>query len=266
MTTKTLTLAFLFIAMLASAQNTRIIPTPADVAEVPADAGKTASGLASKVIEAGSGKIHPSRADRVTVDYTGWTTDGKMFDSSLPTAKAATFSLDKVIAGWTEGVQLMVAGETRRFWIPESLAYKGKEGRPQGTLVFDVKLISFTEPPTQTPTDFRTPASAARRTVSGLSYQVLKPGSGHRHPMETSTVTVHYSGWTTDGKLFDSSLANGQPAAFALSRVIPGWTEGVQLMVEGEKTRFWIPEALAYKGQGPVFGDLVFDIELIKIK
>jgi FKBP-type peptidyl-prolyl cis-trans isomerase len=262
---KPIALAFVFVAALASAQNTKIIPTPADVAEAPADAEKTASGLASKVIEAGTGKTHPARTDRVTVDYSGWTTDGKMFDSSLPTGKAATFPLDKVIAGWTEGVQLMVAGETRRFWIPESLAYKGKQGRPQGTLVFDVKLISFTEPPTQTPTDFRTPPSAARRTVSGLSYQVLKPGGGRRHPTETSTVAVYYSGWTTDGKLFDSSLVNGKPATFSLSRVIPGWTEGVQLMVEGEKTRFWIPESLAYKGQGPIYGDLVFDIELIKI-
>jgi FKBP-type peptidyl-prolyl cis-trans isomerase len=263
---KSIALAFVFIATLASAQSTKIIPTPADVAEVPADAKKTASGLASKVIEAGTGKTHPARTDRVTVDYSGWTTDGKMFDSSLTTGKAATFPLDKVIAGWTEGVQLMVAGETRRLWIPESLAYKGKEGRPQGMLVFDVKLISFTEPPTQTPTDFRRPSSAAKRTVSGLSYQVLKPGGGRHHPTETSTVAVYYSGWTTDGKLFDSSLERGQPATFALSHVIPGWTEGVQLMVEGEKTRFWIPESLAYQGQGPAYGDLVFDIELIKIK
>ena len=265
MTTKPIVLAFVFIAAVASAQKTKIIPTPADVAEAPADAETTVSGLASKVIEAGTGTTHPARTDRVTVDYTGWTTDGKMFDSSLIAGKPATFQLDKVIAGWTEGVQLMVAGETRRFWIPESLAYKGKEGRPQGTLVFDVKLISFTEPPSQTPTDFRKPPSAARRTVSGLSYQVLKPGLGRRHPTDASTVTVHYSGWTTDGKMFDSSTTRGEPATFPLSRVIPGWTEGVQLMVEGEKTRFWIPESLAYKGQGPVYGDLVFDIELIKI-
>jgi peptidylprolyl isomerase len=242
MTTKTIALAFTLIAAFASAQSTKIIPTPADVAEAPADAEKTASGLASKVIEAGTGTTHPARTDRVTVDYTGWTTDGKMFDSSLTTGKPATFPLDKVIPGWTEGVQLMVAGETRRFWIPEALAYKGKEGRPQGMLVFDVKLLSFTEPPSQTPTNFRTPPSAAKRTVSGLNYQVLKPGSGRRHPTETSTAT------------------------FSLVDVIPGWTEGVQLMVEGEKTRFWIPEALAYKGQGPVYGDLVFDIELVKIK
>lgn len=265
-TTKTIALACTLIAALASAQNTKIIPTPADVAEAPADAEKTASGLASKVIEPGTGTAHPSRTDRVTVDYTGWTTDGKMFDSTLTTGKPATFPLDKVIAGWTEGVQLMVAGETRRFWIPEALAYKGKEGRPQGTLVFDVKLLSFTEPPSQTPTNFRTPSSAAKRTVSGLSYQVLKPGSGRRHPTETSTVAVYYSGWTSIGKLFDSAMESGKPATLSLGDVIPGWTEGVQLMVEGEKTRFWIPESLAYKGQGPVYGDLVFDIELVKIK
>ena len=266
MTTKTIALAFTFIAALASAQSTKIIPTPADVAEAPADAEKTASGLASKMIEAGTGKTHPARTDRVTVDYTGWTTEGKMFDSSLTTGKPATFPLDKVIAGWTEGVQLMVAGETRRFWIPEALAYKGKQGRPQGMLVFDVKLVSFTELPSQTPTNFRTPPSASKRTVSGMSYQVLKPGSGRRHPTETSTVAVYYSGWTVDGKLFDSALVSGKPATFSLVDVIPGWTEGVQLMVEGEKTRFWIPEALAYNGKGPVYGDLVFDIELIKIK
>jgi len=79
-------------------------------------------------------------------------------------------------------------------------------------------------------------------------------------------VTVHYSGWTTDGKLFDTSVTTGQPATFPLNGVIEGWTEGVQLMVEGEKRRFWVPEKLAYKGQdGRPKGMLVFDIELVKI-
>jgi peptidylprolyl isomerase len=81
-------------------------------------------------------------------------------------------------------------------------------------------------------------------------------------------VTVHYTGWTTDGRNFDSSLKNGQPATFRLNGVIKGWTEGVQMMVEGEKRRFWIPANLAY-GENPP-GDsprglLVFDIELIRI-
>jgi len=97
--------------------------------------------------------------------------------------------------------------------------------------------------------------------------QVLRPGVGDQHPKKSSTVTVHYSGWTTDGKLFDSSVVRGQPAKFPLSRVIPGWTEGVQLMVAGEKRRFWIPEDLAYKGaSGAPQGMLVFDVELISIE
>lgn len=272
---KTLAIALMAVAATASAQTPgpSAVPAPADVAAPPAEAEKTASGLASKVLTPGKGTTHPAKTDIVTVHYTGWTTDGKMFDSSLSTGKPATFPLDKVIAGWTEGVQLMVAGEKRRFWIPEELAYKGKAGRPAGMLVFDVELISMAAPapketpfdPRKAPDDVQRPPSDAKRTDSGLSYKVLKTGKGGRRPSATTSVTVHYSGWTTDGKLFDSSVVRGQPATFPLNRVIPGWTEGVQLMVEGEKRRFWIPESLAYAGQGPIFGDLVFDIELIKI-
>ena len=77
---------------------------------------------------------------------------------------------------------------------------------------------------------------------------------------------VHYTGWTTDGKMFDSSVVRGEPVTFGLDEVITGWTEGVQLMVEGERTRFWIPQELAYKGQpGAPRGMLVFDVELIRI-
>ena len=83
----------------------------------------------------------------------------------------------------------------------------------------------------------------------------------------TSNVVVHYSGWTPDGKMFDSSVARGAPLTFALDHVIAGWTEGLQLMVTGEKRRLWIPEQLAYQGRrGFPMGMLVFDVELIKIQ
>jgi peptidylprolyl isomerase len=118
------------------------IPAPADVAAPPADATVTPSGLALKVLQPGTGSDHPLATDKVKVHYTGWTTDGKMFDSSVARGRPALFELDKVIAGWTEGVQLMVAGETRRFWIPEALAYKGQR-EPKGMLVFDVELIKI---------------------------------------------------------------------------------------------------------------------------
>ena len=107
------------------------------------DADRSASGLVTRLIKAGSGSKKPGPTSKVTVHYTGWTTDGKSFDSSIPRNQPATFPLDRVIPGWTEGIQLMVVGEERRFWIPEELAYKGKPGKPQGTLVFDVELISI---------------------------------------------------------------------------------------------------------------------------
>ena len=119
--------------------------TPSDVSAVPADAATTDSGLASRVIKAGSGSESPAAADTVTVHYSGWTTDGQMFDSSVRRGQPTSFPLNRVIPGWTEGLQLMVEGETRRFWIPAKLAYGENPGggRPSGMLVFDVELIKI---------------------------------------------------------------------------------------------------------------------------
>jgi len=353
---------------------------PADVAAAPADAVKTESGLASKVLQAGSGDKKPTAADTVTVHYSGWTTDGKMFDSSVERGEPTSFPLGQVIAGWTEGLQLMVAGEKRRFWIPEDLAYgpvvEGS-GRPGGMLVFDVELIEIKEapkPPEDTekteggvaykiikegegetpgdnqvvtfhftgktmegetvqdsrsqpqppsvpldklppelgglfkemkigevrkcwlpeprvpggfivadlelisvkdappappvPEDVAAVPETAEKTESGLAYRVLTAGKGEEKPKDTDTVKVHYSGWTLDGEMFDSSVTRGEPTQFPLNGVIKGWTEGLQLMLVGEKRRFWIPADLAYgenPGGGRPGGMLVFDVELLEI-
>jgi FKBP-type peptidyl-prolyl cis-trans isomerase len=125
------------------------IPAPSDVAAPPKAAQVTASGLASRILRNGLSSVHPSPRSRVTVLYTGWTTDGKMFETTEgtghplgpfpltdPTSGKAT-----VIQGWLEGLQLMVVGEKRRFWIPSDLAYNNAPGQPQGMLVFDVELL-----------------------------------------------------------------------------------------------------------------------------
>ncbi|MEK0444991.1 MAG: hypothetical protein RLZZ399_312 [Verrucomicrobiota bacterium] len=386
---------FICAAQPASAQ-TPMLETPTDVQAAPQDAAKTASGLASKLLSKGTGTEHPSARDTVTVHYSGWTTDGKLFDSSVKRGEPASFPLNGVIKGWTEGVQLMVEGEKRRFWIPAGLAYGENPGggRPGGMLVFDIELISiqrapkapegaapadavktasgvalktvqagagnaspkaadtvkvhlslwspegellqstaqqggpaevpldkfrigglseaiqtmvtgekkvawipaavafgpkvppgapqsglvvemelisFKEgvPPPPVPTDVAGAPADAQKTASGLASKVLAPGTGSEHPKATDTVTVHYSGWTTDGKMFDSSVTRGEPTRFGLNQVIKGWTEGVQLMVKGEKRRFWIPAGLAYgenPGGGAPGGTLVFDIELLEIQ
>ena len=121
------------------------LPPPPDVAAPPADAARTASGLASKVLQVGMSNVRPGPRNNVSVHYTGWTTDGKMFDSSVARGVPAEFGVSDVIPGWTEGLQLMVVGEKRRFWIPGHLAYDaggGPPGAPTGMLVFDVELLA----------------------------------------------------------------------------------------------------------------------------
>ena len=239
------------------------IPTPSDLAAPPADAVKSTSGLASKVITPGTGKDHPGKDEAVIVNYTGWTTDGKMFDSTIARGKPATLAVNRVLPGLGEGLRLMVVGETRRLWVPEPLAYKGEAGKPAGMVVFDVTLLDL---PTRAPADVKAPPPDAKRTHSGLAYKVLTPGTGTQHPKSVDEVTVNYTGWSTDGKMFDSSIPRGKPSTFPADRVIPGWTEGLQLMVVGEKTRFWIPQNLAYQGKQSPYGMLVFDVELINIR
>lgn len=243
------------------------VPPPPDVAAPPADADKTPSGLASKVLQPGTGTARAGARDAVTVHYTAWTADGKMFDNSHARRMPSSFLLEAVIKGWAEGVQLMTIGETRRLWIPEELAFKGIKGRPQGMVVFDVELVDILPDPRVAPPDVSKPPDDAEKTSSGLAHKVLRRGTGTTKPRRQSRVTVHYTGWSAaDGKMFDSSVTRGQAATFGLDEVIEGWTEGVQLMVEGERRRFWIPARLAYQGrQGPQ-GMLVFDIELLAIR
>jgi FKBP-type peptidyl-prolyl cis-trans isomerase len=114
------------------------------------------------------------------------------------------------------------------------------------------------------------PPKDATRLPSGVSYKILQKGTGSAHPTTSSRVTMHYTGWTKAGKMFDSSVLRGSPLTIGLNQVIPGWTQGVPVMVAGDKMRLWIPAALAYGEKPPrptdPAGDLVFDLELLSFK
>jgi FKBP-type peptidyl-prolyl cis-trans isomerase len=242
------------------------VPPPApppDLATPPADAQRSADGLLTKQIAAGTSAAHPGDADYIHLRYAVWKgSDGSVVDFTR--GGAAFVQVSKLLPGMREMFELMTPGEKRRAWIPSSLG--GGKIAANETFVVDSELVDIVHPP-NAPSDVAAPPADAIRTPSGVAYKVLREGTGTRHPSKRDTVVVHYSGWTTDGQMFDSSVMRDEPAEFAVDAVIPGWTEVLQLMTTGEKVRVWIPEKLAYKGKpGRPAGMLVFDVELIGIK
>ncbi len=252
-----------FLALPLLAETAKPTPPP-DLNAPPADAERSSTGLLSKRLAEGTGSDRASETDYVKFHYTVWTSDGKLVDD-ISAPKVAVLPVAKMLPGLREAIETMSIGEHRRLWVPESLGARGRVPAG-GRLVIDVDLVKIIHPPA-TPSDLATPPADAIKTRSGLAYKVLRAGTGTVHPKRSSTVRVHYSGWTTDGKMFDSSILRDTPAEFPLDKVIAGWTEGLQLMTEGERARFWIPSRLAYDNQpGKPMGLLVFDVELIAIE
>jgi len=252
-----LVLAFLALPLFAA---DKPVP-PADLATPPADAERAENGLVTKRLAAGTGTVKPATDSLLRVRYTVWKADGSLVQH-VASPQTVFIAVPKMIPGWGLAAQQMVVGETRRAWIPQPL----NGGKVDQALVIDTELLEVIDPPV-TPADVAAAPADATVTESGLRYKVLRPGTGTEHPKKRGTVEVHYSGWTTDGRMFDSSVLRGQSTQFGLDQVIKGWTEGLQLMVEGEKTRFWIPAKLAYgNDKTRPQGMLVFDIELVDIK
>lgn len=156
------------------------------------------------------------------------------------------------VAGWLVGGALIVA-------IAGAAAWLGTQGQVAAVRTADMKFLAE---------NAKKPGVVT--TATGLQYQILRPGSGPK-PGRTDTVLVHYEGRLIDKTVFDSSYQRGQPAAFPLDQVIPGWTEGVQLMGTGAKYHFVVPPQLAYGARGaggviPPGAVLEFDIELLAVK
>lgn len=249
-------------------------PTPEDVAKAPGNATVLKSGTKLVVIRPGTGKDKVRPYDTVTYNYTAWDSTGRMVDSTEFRHHAVTGQVHKQSTGISEMLTQMTVGERTRFWIDAEKMTGGSRapaGADHGTLCYEVEVTQVTktehEPP-PTPSDVAKPPAEAKKTPKGVFYRVIAagPGKDPRHPTANDTVKVNYTGWTTDGKMFDSSLLTGQPAQFGLRNVIAGWTDGIPVMTTGDRVRFWIPEELAYKGQpGKPQGMLVFDVELLGI-
>jgi len=250
-----------------------VIRPPAFTAPTPEKQTTCESGLKYEVLKEGQGEA-PRAEQGVKLSFAVFSPKGDLIIST---------ALDNVhIAGCANGLQLTKLGEKfldeavrlmkpggrYLFEVPADLCWGDKQVVPQlpagSPTIWELELLSVIDLPAFEQPD----PEKMTKTESGLSYQMLTEGTG-RMPTAQDKVTVHYCGWLADGTVFDSSYARGEPATFPLGRVIPGWTEGMQLMKEGGKCRFVIPANLAYgprqTGKIPANATLIFVVELLKV-
>jgi peptidylprolyl isomerase len=237
----------------------------------------TPSGLKYTFKQFGKG-AQAKPGDNVSVHYVGKLVDGKQFDSSRDRNQPFKFPLGagRVIKGWDEGVALMHVGDKVMFTIPPQLGYgdraMGDQIPANSTLNFEVELLDIAEPVkpwTLTKHDTLT-------TASGLKYIIVQKSKDAAAPIaeKGKMVSVHYTGFLLNGKIFDSSVERGEPISFPLGQgqVIKGWDEGIALMHVGDKMRLIIPSNLGYGAQGagggviPPNATLCFDVELMGVK
>jgi FKBP-type peptidyl-prolyl cis-trans isomerase len=240
---------------------------PADVGAPPASAHKTKSGIAYIEVKPGSGDKLRS-FDNAVFNFSSWDASGLMLESTEMRKRSVTMPPFRQPAPMEEVLTLMSAGQRLRVWFPPTALPKPPTAA-EGMLTYEIELaeIKKQNPPPAVPKDVAAPPAKSEKTEKGVSYAVLKKGKGSPHPAATDVVRVHYTGWTTDGRMFDSSVVRGEPTEFPLNGVIAGWTDGLQKMSPGDSFRFWIPQELAYKGApGKPQGMLVFDVELLEIK
>lgn len=239
------------------------------------------SGLQYVVEKDGEG-ASPTAESYVVVHYAGRLIDGTEFDSSYKRGEPATFPAGRLIKGFTEALLMMKEGAKWQITIPAEIAYGNMDRGPipaNSTLIFDLELIKVTSEE-ELIADMKAPQEAylaenakkagVTTTASGLQYKVVESGDG-KSPTDTSTVVVHYAGRLIDGTEFDSSYKRGEPIDFPVNGVIPGWTEALLLMKEGDKWELTIPSDLGYGARGagqdiPPYSTLVFDVELLEVR
>jgi len=249
-------------------------PPPPDPVQTPtsdADIVALPSGLRYVDLKVGEGET-PAPGATVTVHYSGWLTDGTLFDSSVKRGEPVTFRLDEVIAGWTEGVGAMKVGGKRKLFVPPGLGY-GARGNPpnipaDAELIFEVELLSVQQPPKPSSCE----GIEAVATDTGVKLYDLAVGQGEP-PDVNDDLTLRYKAWRSDGTFFDSSDRAGPAMHSSLARLrqaIPGLADGCKSMRPGGKRQMIIPPEMGFvqaeRMKLPKDTTMVFEVELMSIE
>lgn len=246
-------------------------PKPWDISGVEPHVSKT--GVKTYLLEKNEEGHSPVPGATVKIHYSGFLEDSTLFDSSVERGDPFQFTIGRsqVIPGWDEAVMDLHVGEKARLVIPPDMGYgPSKRGKipANSTLWFDVELLDVTTPPKP----WNAEGYEKETTESGLEIIYFNRNEEGEKAQPGKRVSVHYSGYLTNGNLFDSSVQRGKPIEFVLGRgqVIKGWDEGISMMRVGEKAKLIIPYHLAYGERGrppqiPEKADLIFDVELKKV-
>ena len=237
---------------------------------------KLPNGVEYVIVRKGDGKgIFPNPIDQVEVQYEGrLAKNGEVFDSSYDRGEPATFPLNRVIPGWTEGLQKMQPGDEFMFWIPWDQAY-GEEGQgpipAKADLMFRVELLKVTPAVSADPkawakvTPWPTDSNEVVRKTSGLEYLVVDPGDPNGlSPDENDFVYVHLEGRLEDGSLVDTTYETQAPLRFPMADLTPGWVELMTAMRPGDHWMVRMPPNLMYGAEGdgriPANANVVFEV------
>jgi peptidylprolyl isomerase len=258
-------LCLLLVALPLAAQ-VRPLPAPSPLDAPPKQAIPTATGVAYVVLKpAPKPQVLPT-TDMIEFRANAWSADGETRINGEQSGPILG-SMRRLMRGQPALARAIMStpiGETRRWWFDAERMKPGYPGMPELPHVLEVTVLREVDP-TKAPADVAAPPADAVRTATGLAYKVLKRGKGGGRPTLDDAVMIHYTGWTTDGAVFDSSVQRGSRATFPLRALIDGWQEGLQLMSRGDTFRFWIPGPLAYDNAptpNAPRGMLVFDVTL----
>jgi peptidylprolyl isomerase len=239
---------------------------------------KLPNGVEYVIIRKGDGKgVFPNAIDQVEVQYEGrLAKNGEVFDSSYERGEPATFPLNRVIPGWTEGLQKMQAGDEFMFWIPWDQAY-GEEGQgpipAKSDLMFRVELMKVTpavaadQQAWAKVTPWPTDSNEVVRKTSGLEYLVVERGDENGlSPDDNDFVYVHLEGRLEDGSLVDSTYETQAPLRFPMADLTPGWAELMKSMRPGDHWMVRMPPNLMYGAEGdgriPANANVIFEVRL----
>lgn len=240
-------------------------PQPEELAKVPADAIRLPSGLAYKVLREGKpGETPPLEKDVVVVYVLGRSPSGEVFHDSFAQGNPQRMAVKHTFAAWREAMRSMVPGEIRRWWFPaDAVPPNPKTGRREPA-IFDVELVDVGRIP-DPPRYLAEPDPKARRLPSGVALLSVSTGKGSRKLGRSDGALVSFTCWLTDGRAVNSSIAEGQPTLFPMSKVMPGFADCLEGMLIGEKRYCWLPAERNDGFPGAPQGALVFELELLDI-